>query len=67
MEKRPAEELAVGDRLLLRGQVWRVKGRRQNHVSKRITFDLWPCAGGRPCVEQFFPRQWVLYSKETRR
>lgn len=57
--KRPCEQIAVGDMVLLRGIVWRVKDRRTSRTSPRITFTLWACAGGRPTTESFFPREWV--------
>lgn len=65
--KRPAEELQIGYRVQLRGQLWRVKAVRKNHVSPKITFDLWLRAGGRPDVVQFFPREWLFMAKERRR
>lgn len=65
--KRPAQQIAVGDLLLLSGQVWRVKDRRTSKTSPRITFTLWNVAGGRPETESFFPREWVLSYKVNKR
>jgi len=57
--KRPAQQVTVGDLLLLGGQVWRVKDRRTSRKSPRITFTLYPVMGGRPETESFFPREWL--------
>lgn len=57
--KRPCEEIAVGDRVWVRGQAWRVKDVRTSRTSPRITFTLHPCAGGRPTTESYFPREWL--------
>lgn len=57
--KRPAEQIAVGDMVVLLGQVYRVKARRTSQTSPRITFVLYPCAGGRPTRQSYFPRNWL--------
>ncbi|HLU08556.1 MAG TPA: hypothetical protein VK003_02740 [Oceanobacillus sp.] len=57
--KRPAQQVCVGDLVVLSGQVWRVKDRRTSRTSPRITFTLWPVMGGRPETESFFPREWL--------
>lgn len=57
--KRPVEQIAAGDLLLIRGQVWRAKDRRTSRTSPRITLTLWPVKGGRPETQSFFPREWL--------
>ena len=57
--KCPAQQIGVGDLLLLGGLAWRVKDRRTSRTSPRITFTLWPVMGGRPATESFFPREWL--------
>ena len=57
--KCPAQQVTVGDLLLLGGQVWRVKDRRTSRKSPRITLTLYPVMGGRPEIESFFPREWL--------
>ena len=64
--KCPAEQIAVGDLLLLRGQVWRIKDRRTSHTSPRVTLTLWPVQGGRPEVHAFFPREWLPVAHAAR-
>lgn len=61
--KRPAQQITVGDLLLLGGLVWRVKDRRTSRTSPRITFTLWPVMGGRPETESFFPREWLSVTR----
>jgi hypothetical protein len=65
-QKLPAEEIDIGDLLLLRGQVWRIKDRRTSRTSPRITLTLWPVLGGRPEVQSFFPREWLPVAHAAR-
>ena len=58
-QKRPVEQIEAGDLVLLQGQVWRVKERRDSRTSPRITITLWPVAGGRPQTRSYFPREWL--------
>lgn len=63
---RPAQQICVGDLVMLGGQVWRVKDRRTSRKSPRVTFTLWPVTGGRPETESFFPREWLSVLPEAR-
>lgn len=57
--RRPAEEIRIGDLVLVRNEAWRVKSRTTYKSSRRITFVLYPCEGGRPETRSYMPREWM--------